>query len=216
MKDMEKLQNKSGQWLFKKVEDKSKEYLIPKIPSFIETYHLTFLTLLWSAGMFLSFYFAKQNDIFLWLVPLFVILQYISDTLDGALGRYRNTGLVGWGYYVDHFLDFVFMTSIILGYGLVIGFSFWVLIVYALISAFMVHSFLLVSTLNNFHISFLGIGPTESRLLFIIFHIIIIYKNIFVLNSLIPYLTVVLTIGLIWVSVLAQVNLWRTDMENKK
>jgi hypothetical protein len=35
--------------------------------------------------------------------------QWFTDCLDGALGRYRDTGIPKWGYYMDHFLDFVFM-----------------------------------------------------------------------------------------------------------
>jgi len=39
---------KDGEWFLREAEDKFKNKVIPYIPRFIETYHLTYLTLLWS------------------------------------------------------------------------------------------------------------------------------------------------------------------------
>ena len=69
-------------------------WIVPRIPPFIETYHLTLLTLIWSTGIVVCSYLARDNISWLWLVSLFIFLQYMSDVLDGAVVRYRNTGLV--------------------------------------------------------------------------------------------------------------------------
>jgi phosphatidylglycerophosphate synthase len=95
-------------------------FLVPKVPGFLETYHLTMMTLLWCVGIVVCSYLARQNLYWLWLVSLFIVLQYISDVLDGAVGRHRDTGLIKWGFYMDHFLDYVFLMSIIGGYGLLL------------------------------------------------------------------------------------------------
>ncbi len=114
---------KKGEWVLAKAEKLMVNWLVPRVPSFIETYHLTMLTLLWSIGIVACSFLARENIHWLWLVSLFIFLQYMSDVLDGAVGRYRDTGLVRWGYYMDHFLDYVFLASIIAGYALI--FTSW-------------------------------------------------------------------------------------------
>lgn len=209
------LKDKSGDWFSKKIEYNFRSKLLSGVPSWLETYHLTWMTLLWSIAVVACFYLGKENYFFFWLVPLFVGLQYISDLLDGAVGRDRNTGLIKWGYYVDHFLDFVFMNSIIVGYGLVLGFNIWILILQIILSAFMVHSFLMVSANKCFQISFCKIGPTEGRILFIVFHLFIIAKDVFILKELLPYITVLAGLALVFLFLSAQNNLWKQDLEQK-
>ncbi len=107
---------KKGDWLLAKAEKRMVTWLVPRVPPIIETYHLTLLTLLWSIGIVACSLLARENINWLWGVSLFIFLQYMSDVLDGAVGRYRETGLVKWGYYMDHLLDYVFLASVIVGY----------------------------------------------------------------------------------------------------
>jgi len=82
--------------------------VLPRIPDWLETYHLTLMTLLWSA-MILVFSYMARNDLhWLWLVSVCIFLQYVTDHYDGKVGKYRNTGLARWGYYMDHLLDYFF------------------------------------------------------------------------------------------------------------
>ena len=212
------LKEKSGKWLLKDAEDRLKNFMLPRLPNWIETYHLTWLTLLWSGLVVLFFYLGTENAQYYWLIPLLVVLQYITDLLDGSLGRYRDTGLVKWGYYVDHFLDFVFMCSIIFGYALITGFNVWVFLLFALASGFMVHTFLLVSANGEFQISLLGLGPTEGRVVFIILHVVILYLGIEIVDVLLPYLVGLVALFLTGAFITSQVKLWRIDMsiKNKK
>ena len=90
--------------------------VIPRIPLWLETYHLTMLTFLWS-GLILAFsYLAAGNIRWLWAVSLMIALQWVTDYYDGKIGKHRNTGLVRWGYYMDHLLDYFFLASILIGY----------------------------------------------------------------------------------------------------
>lgn len=217
MKTKEKgnLKNKSGDWLLKKYEDGLKGFLLPRVPAWLQTYHLTMLTFVWIFGVFFSFYFGKDNFIFLFGVSVFVIFQYLTDLLDGAVGRYRNTGLIKWGYYADHFLDFFFMSSIIFGYGLVLGFSAWIFLLEVIMAGAMVHTFLLVSANEFFNISFLKIGPTESRLFFIVFHAFFAVFGIYKLNLILPYLVTISALVLLIAFLKSQEELWKQDMLNK-
>ena len=161
---------KVGTWVLAGAERRMVTWLVPKVPPFLETYHLTLMTLLWSAGIVAASYLARQNLHWLWLVSTCIALQYLTDVLDGAVGRYRDTGLVKWGFYMDHFLDYLFLCSIILGYALTMPDISWYWFGAFLVvaGALMVNSFLSFAATNEFKISTLGIGTTEGRLFFII------------------------------------------------
>ena len=92
---------KKGDWFLAKAEKRMVNWMAPRVPSCLETYHLTLFTLLWSIGIVACSFLARENINWLWAVSLFIFLQYISDVLDGAVCRYRDTGLVKWGYYMD-------------------------------------------------------------------------------------------------------------------
>ena len=89
--------------------------VLPKLPAWLETYHLTLLTPVWSALIIAFSSLAAGNIRWLWLVSLMVLLQYLTDHFDGKVGRYRNTGLVKWGFYMDHLLDYFFGCSVLAG-----------------------------------------------------------------------------------------------------
>ena len=78
------------------------------IPLQIGTVHLTLMTILWSGGIVMAGYLARTDMRWLWLFSVCIFLQYVTDMLDGAVGRMRNTGLIKWGFYMDHFLDYIF------------------------------------------------------------------------------------------------------------
>ena len=42
---------KKGDWVLAKVEKRMVNWMVPRVPSFLETYHLTMLTLIWSIGI---------------------------------------------------------------------------------------------------------------------------------------------------------------------
>lgn len=210
---------KVGRWLLADAEDRLKRWLLPKVPRRVETYHLTLSTLVWNTGILAFSFLARYKIHFLWLVSLMIVAQYLTDLLDGAVGRARNTGLVKWGYYMDHFLDYLFLCSILIGYGLMIEDHNKYLLFYilALFGGFMVNSFLSFAATGKFQISYMGIGPTEIRLAFIGVNtfIILLHKR-FNMALLLPVALVGATFGLFVVVYRTQKELWRIDMEAKR
>ncbi|HLC76458.1 MAG TPA: CDP-alcohol phosphatidyltransferase family protein [Candidatus Peribacterales bacterium] len=193
-------------------------WIVPKVPQWIHTYHLTLSTLLWSGGIILFSFLARENIQWLWLVSLMIFFQYVTDSIDGTLGKMRNTGLVKWGFYMDHFLDYLFLCSILIGYAILLPEThnqplFFIL---AVCGGFMVHSFLAFAATNRFSITFLGIGPTELRLLFIAINTILIQLGKTHLAASLPYVLGFCVIGLIVVVYKAQKEIWDIDMQNKK
>lgn len=104
-------------------------------------------------------------------MSLAIVLQYLTDIFDGAVERARSTGLVKWGFYMDHFLDFVFQCVLIIGYALIAppsqNLDWWFFGILAITSGYMVNSFLCFAATNEFEIYFFGIGPTEIRIYFL-------------------------------------------------
>ena len=210
---------KEGRWLLATGEEKLKQWLIPLVPKKVETYHLTLSTLVWCAMIILFSFLARFDIRSLWVVSLMIFAQYITDLLDGAIGRARDTGLVKWGYYMDHFLDYIFLCSILIGYGLMTEDQNKYLIFYilALFGAFMVNSFLSFGATGSFRISYMGIGPTEVRLIFILVNTLIIFlHDLFAMSLLLPVVLVGATFALFAVVYQTQKKLWKIDMEKKR
>ncbi len=60
---------------------------VSKIPSWLEGYHMTLMTIIWSICLIIFGYFARENIHWLWLSSLMVFLQWFTDSFDGALSR---------------------------------------------------------------------------------------------------------------------------------
>ena len=137
--------------------------VLPRIPAWLETHHLTMLTLVWSLLIVGFSYLAAKNMRWLWLVSVMILLQYITDYYDGKIGKYRNTGLVRWGYYMDHLLDYFFLSSVIIGYALILPEKsrLQLLLMLTLFGAYDMSTFLAFAATDRLKISYLKFGPTE-------------------------------------------------------
>ena len=208
---------KVGQSLLSVPETKLKNWAVPKIPKGIETYHLTMMTLFWSLTNVVLAFYAKNNLNMLWLVSLMILLQYLTDLFDGELGRQRNTGLIKWGYYMDHFLDYIFLCSLVfVGYKISPpGLEIWYFVLLVILGAYMVNSFLSFAATNEFQIYFYGIGPTEMRGVFILINTFIIIFGTGGFFFLLPAVVVLCLIGLVIHTYQIQKRLWNEDMQVK-
>lgn len=209
---------KVGHSFLSSPENRLKFWAIPRIPDGIETYHLTMTTLIWSlANVILGFY-AKENLAMLWLVSLMIVLQYLTDLFDGELGRQRDTGLVKWGFYMDHFLDYIFLCSLVfVGYMISPGgLEIWYFALVVILGAYMVNSFLSFGATNEFQIYYYGIGPTEMRVVFILINTYIITFGTGRFNILLPTVVSLCLAGLVLNTYQIQKSLWRHDMQAKR
>lgn len=192
--------------------------LAPLVPSWLQTYHLTMMTVLWSAAVVLSCWLSKGDIRWLWGASAAILLQYITDILDGEIGRRRDTGLIKWGYYMDHMLDYVFACAIVVGYSLIIPGSYSTLLLLGIAAfiAFMVHAYLYFATTNEFIIGYMGIGPTEVRFVFIANNTLMIYLGTTYMMPFLPYVLGVAAITFIVSVYRAHKRIWKLDMERKK
>ncbi len=90
---------------------------------------------------------------------------------------------------MDHFLDYVFLTSIVIGYSFMLPPSSLILALFCLaISAgFMVHVLMDFAITNNFKISFNYFGVSELRWLFIVFNTVMVFVGGQLLAQVFPF-----------------------------
>lgn len=191
--------------------------VLPRIPSWLETYHLTMLTLVWSGFILLFSYLAARDLRWLWGVSAMVALQYVTDHYDGKIGKYRGTGLVRWGYYMDHLLDYLFLCSVIIGYAFILPerSRYQILIMLAIFAGYGVSTFLAFAATDRLKISYLKFGPTEFRLALIVINALLVqYGTRTMINGL-KYVNIGAAIGLALVVYRTHKVIWALDMKHK-
>ena len=191
--------------------------VLPRIPSWLETYHLTMLTLVWS-GLILFFSYLARNDLrWLWGVSAMVALQYVTDHYDGKIGKYRGTGLVRWGYYMDHLLDYFFLASVIIGYSFILPerSRFQVLIMLAIFAGYQVSTFLAFAATDRLEISQLKFGPTEFRLALIVINGLLVQFGTRQMVNGLKYVNIGAAIGLAVMIYRTHKLVWALDMKHK-
>jgi archaetidylinositol phosphate synthase len=149
-----------------RVERKALAWLTARLPSWVNSDHLT---LLGFAAMILagaSYALARTNRIGLLLATGCLALNWFGDSLDGTLARLRNRQRPRYGFYVDHMIDT--LGGFFLMGGLAIsGIVDWRIALGMFIAFLMlsVEVYLSAYTLGTFRLSFAKFGPTEIRIL---------------------------------------------------
>ena len=192
-------------------------FVLPRIPRWLETYHLTLLTPVWSVLIVVFGYLAASDLRWLWLTNLMIVLHYFTDHFDGKLGKYRDTGLRKWGFYMDHLFDYGFLCSILIGYSFLIppNSVFSMMLVLCVFSAFMFHTFLMLAATDEFRVSFSRFGPTELRIALIVINGFIIKFGTRGLRGALPWVACGGVIALTVLAYIAQRKLWQVDMKAK-
>jgi archaetidylinositol phosphate synthase len=192
--------------------------VLPLIPSWLETYHLTMLTLVWTALILLFSYWAAKDLRWLWGVSAMVFMQYVTDHYDGKVGKYRGTGLVRWGYYMDHLLDYFWLCSIIVGYAFILPerSRYQILILLVIVSGYEVSTFLALTATDRFKISYLRLGPTEFRIAIIIINALLVQYGTRKMIGGLKYVNIGGAIALALMIYKTHKVIWALDMKQKR
>lgn len=147
-------------------EKKALVWLAARTPRCINSDHLTLLGLgsMLLAG--LAFAAAPYNKYSLLIVVLALGLNWLGDSLDGTLARFRDCQRPRYGYYVDHVIDLAGTAALLSGLALS-GFM-TPLIAVALLAAFAIieaEAYLATHVKQVFKLSCFRIGPTELRII---------------------------------------------------
>ena len=212
------LATKSSSSLLSPLERRMARRIVPLIPSWLGTHHLTLLTLAWCAGLVMFGYMARGDMRWLRASSLMIFLQYVTDFFDGKVGKHRDTGLVKWGFYMDHLLDFVFLCALLAGYAFVLPEKshLHLFLILAVFGGFMVNSFLAFTATGRFHISHAGLGPTEFRIALVVLNALLVSYGTRRMAKTLPFVAAGGFVVLCALVYKTQRELWQQDMEQKR
>src|SRR5215469_11059355 len=160
-------------------EKKTLLWLAARTPAWINSDHLTILGLAAMAGAGAGYWWSRTNGAGLIVVIACLALNWLGDSLDGTLARFRNCPRPRYGFYVDHIVD-AFGALFLLGGLALSGYmSPWLalglLVAYLMLS---IEGYLASYTLGDFKISYFKMGPTELRLLLSVGNLALLHKSV--------------------------------------
>jgi archaetidylinositol phosphate synthase len=152
------------------------KWLAARMPPWVTPDTLTAIGALGSLVIFSGYCLSNVDRNFLWLSCFGFLINWFGDSLDGTLARYREIQRPRYGFFVDHIMDTVSVVLIFLGLGLSPYIHFEVACL-ALISYLMMSILVYVRTYvdGEFQISYIGIGPTELRLIAVAANILVYF-----------------------------------------
>jgi archaetidylinositol phosphate synthase len=132
----------------------------------------------WINGAGAAYWWSAINPLGLVLVVLCLALNWLGDSLDGTLARFRNHSRPRYGFYVDHVVD-AFSAFFLLG-GLALSGYMSPLVALGLLIAYLMLSveiYLATYALGDFKISYFKMGPTELRILLSIGNLAVLWRS---------------------------------------
>lgn len=161
------------------LEKKTLLWLAERTPSWINSDHLTLLGLAAMAGAGAGYWWSRSNPAGLFVAIICLALNWLGDSLDGTLARFRNCQRPRYGFYVDHVVD-AFGTLFLLGGMALSGYmspaiAIGLLVAYLLLS---IEVYLASYTLGDFKISYYKMSPTELRILLCVGNLALLHKSV--------------------------------------
>jgi archaetidylinositol phosphate synthase len=158
------------------IEKKFLVWMASRSPAWINSDHLTSMGVIAMAAAGAAYWWSKTNRSGLLLVIVCLAINWLGDSLDGTLARYRNHCRPRYGFYVDHIVD-AFSAVFLLG-GLALsgfmapGVALGLLVAYLVLS---IEVYLATYTLGDFQISYFKMGPTELRVLLCVGNLVLYF-----------------------------------------
>ncbi len=148
-------------------EKRALVWMATRLPRWVNSDHLSALGLAAMAGAGIAFVIASSDPVAgASLVVLCLLLNWFGDSLDGTLARVRDQQRPRYGYYVDHVIDLAGTAMLFAGLAasgyMSPAIAALVAAAYFLVSA---ETYLATHARGVFTMAFLGVGPTELRIL---------------------------------------------------
>ncbi|HXZ33576.1 MAG TPA: CDP-alcohol phosphatidyltransferase family protein [Terriglobales bacterium] len=148
------------------IEKRTLIRLAEHTPAKINSDHLTVLGFLSQCLAGLCYALARLSPDALLLGVGFLALNWLGDSLDGTLARFRNQQRPRYGFYIDHITDtigaFFLMGGMALSGYVHPGVAIGMLVAFLMLS---IEAYLATYTLAQFQLSYWKFGPTEIRIL---------------------------------------------------
>lgn len=153
-------------------------WLAERMPAWVTPDKLTALGFLATILTAVSYYLTNFSPGFLWLASFGMLLNWFGDSLDGTLARFRKIERPRYGFFIDHTMDGIGEVLVFFGIGLSPYVDFRVACI-ALVGYMLMSNMVYITTYVNgvFRISYLGLGPTEVRLIAIIANMVVFFAG---------------------------------------
>ena len=140
-------------------------WMAARVPARVGSDHLTalgFAATLAAAALYAG---SGRYPWMLLLVNAALVVNWVGDSLDGTLARYRNASRPRYGFYVDHLVDSIGIAALAAGFA-------WSGLMSPVIAAGLAVAYLLVSIetylatycVGRFKLAHGGVGGTELRI----------------------------------------------------
>ena len=155
------------------------KWLAAHMPAWVTPDTCTIVGVLGSLVIAASYLLSAYDRNFLWLASLGFVINWLGDSLDGTLARHRHIERPIYGFFVDHVMDAVSVSLILLSLGLTPYVNFTIacltLIAYLLLSVLV---FVRTIAVGEFKISYGKLGPTEVRVLAVLLNTIMYFEGV--------------------------------------
>jgi archaetidylinositol phosphate synthase len=155
------------------------QWFAQRLPRRVTPDTLTLIGIFGSILTFAGYWASNASAWFLWLASFGLVVNWFGDSLDGTVARYRHIERPKYGYFVDHAVDGLSEALVALGLGLSPYVTFSVaamaLVGYLLMS---VYVYLTTYVRGVFKISYGRFGPTEVRVIIILFNVVLFFAGI--------------------------------------
>jgi archaetidylinositol phosphate synthase len=148
-------------------------------PARVTPDHLTVLGLLGAMLAAAGYILSRQSLLWLGLASAGLLLNWIGDSVDGTLARYRKIERPRYGFFVDHSSDLFgnVMVFLALGMSPCAHFSIACLGLIAFLMCF-VFTLLGAQVRSTMRITYLGFGPTEIRALLFFGNLMVLINGV--------------------------------------
>lgn len=159
--------------------------ILPHIPDDLSPDHLTYLGLGGAIVTGFGLALCSLSTAFLTLALLGLFLNWFGDSFDGSLARFRSSERPRYGFFIDHSIDLISITFILIGFGMSPYLPFnsasFILLTYLLFCGVV---YVKVAADGVHKLDFARLGATEFRLMVAAWVLIV---DAFNLESLVSY-----------------------------
>jgi archaetidylinositol phosphate synthase len=167
---------RSNSGILEPLETPTLRWLAARTPNWVTPDALTAIGFLGALSAFASYALSWGHPALLWLASAGLFINWLGDSLDGTVARYRGIERPRYGFYLDNAIDVP--EQLLLALGLAMSGIFRVeLALLGLIAFYMMSILTLIraKTVGEFTLAYVGLGTTELRLLIAVINTLVFF-----------------------------------------
>jgi phosphatidylglycerophosphate synthase len=168
--------HRSNQGLLEPLETPALHWLAAHAPVWVTPDRLTGVGFFGAIIVFVGYVLVQMHPGWVWIATAGLAINWLGDSVDGTLARYRGIERPRFGYYLDNSIDVLEQLLVVLGLALS-GILKSDLALLGLVVFFMMSILTLIrdKVVGEFMLAYNGIGLTELRVLFVIINAMVFF-----------------------------------------